>query len=98
MQWQLCPLRIEQEALNQSKSNHPYLFIQCWHLFDQILLSKSFKSRGSLFYLTTKIFNPLYLHSPDGRYKGYPYRTIQKGKLLNGYSDNFPVYVVLRLE
>ena len=69
-----------------------------WHLFDQILLSESFKSRDHLFYLTTKIFNPLYLQTPEGRYKGYPYRTTQKGQLLNGYSDHFPVYVVLGLE
>ena len=69
-----------------------------WFLFDQILLSNSFKSREKLFHLGTKVFNPPFLRTPEGRYKGYPYRTHQKGELLLGYSDHFPVYVVLGLQ
>jgi endonuclease/exonuclease/phosphatase family metal-dependent hydrolase len=69
-----------------------------WFLFDQILLSNSFQSREKLFHLGTKVFNPPFLRTPEGRYKGYPYRTHQKGELLLGYSDHFPVYVVLGLQ
>lgn len=69
-----------------------------WFLFDQILLSQSFQTRERLFYVGSKIFNPPFLQTPEGRYKGYPYRTAQKGQRLLGYSDHFPVYVLVGIQ
>ena len=61
-------------------------------------LSQSFRTREQLFYVGAKIFNPPFLRTPEGRYKGYPYRTAQKGQRLMGYSDHFPVYVMLGIQ
>ena len=67
-----------------------------WHLFDQILLSQNFhhKEEG-LFFLKARVFNPPFLHTPEGTYQGYPYRNHILGTVLKGYSDHFPVYVLL---
>ena len=45
--------------------------------------------------LKTAVFNPPYLRNPNGKYKGYPFRNEIQGTQLEGYSDHFPVYVVL---
>ena len=68
-----------------------------WFLFDQILLSPAWLKDPNFFYLQTKIFNPPWLRTPQGRYKGYPYRTNRSRDFLKGYSDHFPVYILLGL-
>ncbi len=53
---------------------------------------------------STYIFHKSYVYSKDylkqkeGNYKGYPKRTHAGGLYLNGYSDHFPVYMVLKKE
>ena len=69
------------------------------HLFDQIILSSSLKNDissadGYVFY-RAGIFNPSYLISQKGRYKGYPLRSFENNRYAGGYSDHFPVYVEL---
>ncbi len=68
-----------------------------WSLFDQIFLSpglldKDFKSWQ---YYKVTIFNKHFMQQQDGKFKGYPFRTFAGGTWLGGYSDHFPVYVVL---
>ena len=46
-------------------------------------------------YLNAKIYNPDYLKNPKGKYKGYPFRNQITGNSLKGYSDHFPVYMVI---
>ncbi|WP_318311199.1 endonuclease/exonuclease/phosphatase family protein [Flagellimonas crocea] len=68
-----------------------------WSLFDQILLSHSFlnhRVRNHTF-VEAKIFSPRFLKEWKGRYKGNPFRTFAGKKYLGGYSDHFPVYVIL---
>ena len=61
-----------------------------WHLFDQILLSKSFfQKESSLKYENANIFDDKFLK----KYKGQPFRTYFGKKYKGGYSDHFPVYV-----
>lgn len=68
-----------------------------WFLFDQLLWSPFWgSSKKGLHVETTAIFHPKWLYTPKGRYKGYPYRTARTGPYLNGYSDHFPVYAILR--
>jgi hypothetical protein len=69
-----------------------------WFLFDQILLSPAWLKDPNFFYLQTKIFNPPWLRTMQVRYKGYPYRTNRSGGFLKGYSDHFPVYILLGLK
>ena len=67
-----------------------------WHLFDQILISQNVHHREEgLFFLKAGVFNPSFLHTPEGTYRGYPYRNHILGTVLKGYSDHFPVYVLL---
>ena len=64
-------------------------------LFDQILLSEKFKTGKGLRFLKAAVHNPSFLKNPEGKYKGYPFRNQIKGNQLLGYSDHFPVYIIL---
>lgn len=68
-----------------------------WNLFDQIIISKplldtDFKSYG---FYKAGIYNKAFLSNPEGRYKGYPFRSFANGNYTGGYSDHFPVYIYL---
>ena len=68
-----------------------------WNLFDQIYLSERLVAKnyeGFQFY-KAGIFNPPYLITQTGQYKGYPLRTYSSSGYEPGYSDHFPVYVYL---
>ena len=70
-----------------------------WFLFDQILFSPAWtKEVKFLEYKAASIFHPKWLHTPAGRYKGYPFRTQKKGGFLTGYSDHFPVTITIRVK
>lgn len=68
-----------------------------WNLFDQIILTGGFLQEDYSKYQFYKagIFNKNYLHTPDGQYKGYPFRSYGYGGYVGGYSDHFPVYIYL---
>lgn len=68
-----------------------------WNLFDQMLLSQGLvgKDRSTLKFYGFRIFNDPMLLQKSGRYAGYPLRTHAGGVYLNGYSDHFPVYMIL---
>ncbi|HSP83825.1 MAG TPA: hypothetical protein VLN72_08840 [Gillisia sp.] len=68
-----------------------------WNLFDQIILSHSLLGNDFSTYQFYRagIFNPDYLLTPSGQYKGYPFRSYDYGGYTGGYSDHFPVYVYL---
>jgi len=42
-----------------------------------------------------KVHNKEFLKQHGGRYNGYPFRTFAGGVWMGGYSDHFPVYVIL---
>jgi hypothetical protein len=68
-----------------------------WNLFDQIILSEPLtrdNTAGWKLY-KTRVFNRPFLIQPDGQYAGYPFRTFSGGAYTNGYSDHFPVFVIL---
>ncbi|WP_223826665.1 endonuclease [Flagellimonas sp. S3867] len=69
-----------------------------WSLFDQILISHSFLNyeNGTHSFKKANIFSPKFLKEWKGKYKGNPFRTFVGKKYLGGYSDHFPVYVVLK--
>ncbi len=68
-----------------------------WNLFDQILITQGLtgKDRSSLKFYGYRIFNEDKLIQKSGRYIGYPLRTHAGGVYLNGYSDHFPVFMVV---
>jgi len=70
-----------------------------WNLFDQIIFSNNFHKYegGKHSFAFSKIFNQDFLKVYRGRYKGQPFRTYAGGKYTGGYSDHFPVYMILKL-
>ncbi|MFC0876720.1 endonuclease/exonuclease/phosphatase family protein [Saccharicrinis sp. FJH2] len=69
-----------------------------WNLFDQIIISPGlYKPKdNSLEFQKAFIYNEEFLKQQEGRYKGYPLRTHAGGAYLNGYSDHFPVFILLK--
>ncbi|OIQ40278.1 MAG: endonuclease [Bacteroidetes bacterium MedPE-SWsnd-G1] len=72
------------------------------NLFDQILVSSQFVTTKNEFesykLYQANIFNPKYLISKKGRYKGYPFRSFSYGTYTGGYSDHYPSYIYLLKE
>lgn len=68
-----------------------------WNLFDQTILSRAcFPTDYKTFqYYKAVVFNKPYLKSDFGNFKGYPFRTYSGGSYTAGYSDHFPVFVLL---
>lgn len=71
-----------------------------WNLFDQLIISEGLTGNdcSSFVFHKSYVYNKPYLRQKEGLYKGYPKRTHAGGKYLNGYSDHFPVYLVLKKE
>ncbi|HET8838552.1 MAG TPA: endonuclease/exonuclease/phosphatase family protein [Flavobacteriaceae bacterium] len=68
-----------------------------WDNFDQIIMTKPFLAGDydSYHFYKAFVFNPKFMLTPEGRYKGYPFRSWGNGAFTGGYSDHFPVYVYL---
>lgn len=69
-----------------------------WDHFDQIILSQPFLNTddySSYRLYRAAIFNPNFLITPNGKFKGYPFRSFGYSGFTGGYSDHFPVYVYL---
>ena len=69
-----------------------------WNLFDQILFTTNFfefnPSRHS--FSKANIFDKQFLKQFKGKYRGNPFRTYVGVKYKGGYSDHFPVYLLLK--
>ena len=68
-----------------------------WNLFDQIILSSSLtKEKRKKWHLQQAfVFDAEFLKNQEGKYKGLPFRTYAGNNYLGGFSDHFPVYIVL---
>ncbi len=71
-----------------------------WNLFDQIMLNKPFVpgNYDNWNYYAVRVFNKPFLKSDFGNFKGYPFRTYSGGSYTAGYSDHFPVYILIAKE
>ena len=69
-----------------------------WMLFDEILLSHTFlnSESGTHRFDSADIMNPEFLQEWKEPFKGKPFRTYAGRKYLGGYSDHFPVRVMLK--
>lgn len=69
-----------------------------WFIFDQVLISTNFfkSSKNEFEFFKANIFDEDFLKIFKGPFKGAPYRTYAGPKYKGGYSDHFPVYVVLK--
>ena len=70
-----------------------------WNLFDQLICTSNLIETGNDFstykLYKARVFNQPYLKQSKGNFKGYPFRTFVGPNWLNGYSDHFPVYLLL---
>jgi hypothetical protein len=68
-----------------------------WNLFDQTIMNQPLIPSGYKTFQFYKafVFNKSYLKSDFGNFKGYPFRTYSGGTYTAGFSDHFPVYVLL---
>ncbi len=68
-----------------------------WNLFDQMILTQSLLGDDFSTYKFkhARVFNDVMLTNQEGRFKGYPWRTYVGDNFMAGYSDHFPVYILL---
>jgi hypothetical protein len=68
-----------------------------WGLFDQVVFSGSWlnKQQTGYHYYKQIIFNKEFMVQKTGKYRGYSKRTWDGNVYNYGYSDHFPVYVVM---
>ncbi len=71
-----------------------------WNLFDQIMLNSTCipGKFDTWQYYKVRVFNKPFLKSDFGNFKGYPFRTYSGGSYTGGYSDHFPVFVLMAKE
>ena len=67
------------------------------NLFDQIIMTASLLGNDYSSYklAQARVFNSTFLVQKDGQYKGYPLRSFVGTVWQGGYSDHFPVYVII---
>lgn len=69
-----------------------------WFLFDQILCSANIldPNNGAIKFDRAEVFNDKFLTQYHGKYQGQPFRTYVGKHYKGGYSDHFPVYIILK--
>lgn len=72
-------------------------FQDAWGIFDQIIISKPWldKKQAGFFFYQPHVFNRDFMIENMGKYRGYPMRSWNGNVYQGGYSDHFPVYMVL---
>jgi hypothetical protein len=75
-----------------------YAFRDNWELIDQIMVSYALlEPRNATYkYYSAHVYSPNYLKTKTGSFQGYPFRSYAGGNYAGGYSDHFPVYIILR--
>ncbi len=69
-----------------------------WLMFDQILVSTNFLDPNSILeFEKANVYNTKFLTQYDGKFKGQPYRSHVGKHYKGGYSDHFPVFLILKL-
>lgn len=68
-----------------------------WNLFDQICITPALVTGagGRYKFYGTRIFNEPYLKQKEGNFAGYPFRTYVGDAYQEGFSDHFPVFLIL---
>ena len=78
--------------------HHTLVHWGAFYLFDQIIMSRAVfpqkRDFNSWQFYRANIFNPSYLITPTGRYKGYPYRSFSAGGFTGGFSDHYHCFCV----
>lgn len=81
-------------SYNRGTTNYKFR----WNLFDQILFSRNLSdsNKTGFQFIEANIFDNDFLKIFKGKYRGTPFRTFVGEKYKGGYSDHFPVFIVLK--
>lgn len=74
-------------------------FNGAWNLFDQVIISRALTDQSGVDYSpeTFTVFAQRWMIVENGKYRGMPQRTFSGGVFNpEGYSDHFPVFIVLK--
>ena len=79
------------------KGRASYIFRGFPSAIDQFVVSNGLISKNSnLIYLKADIYMKRFLYNQEGRYRGYPTRSMSYGVFNpNGYSDHLPIFLFL---
>lgn len=74
-----------------------------WSIFDNIIVSESLINKGELRLLPSvtsdkyygNIFKRPFMVQKRGQYKNYPQRTFSSNNFMNGFSDHYPVFIMI---
>lgn len=97
------PAKVDENGLFNASAEtyqqgHGTLYYRgAWNLFDQIIVSKPLLNSEGLQMKKSSfsIFGPEWMRNKDGQYAGGPFRSFSFDKYIGGYSDHFPVYILL---
>jgi hypothetical protein len=75
-----------------------YAFRDSWELIDQIMVSYALlhPKPNTYKFISAHVFSPNFLKTKSGSFQGYPFRSYAGGNYAGGYSDHFPVYIILK--
>lgn len=75
-----------------------YAYRDNWDVIDQMIISANLLNpvqANSYKFVSAKVFRRQFMLTQSGAYTGYPKRTFAAGAYQGGYSDHFPVYIIL---
>ena len=74
-----------------------YAYRDNWSLIDQIMISKALINtpQNHFQFQGAYVYSPAWLKQKIGAFEGFPFRTYAGGAYIGGYSDHFPVYIIL---
>ncbi|SDB60324.1 Endonuclease/Exonuclease/phosphatase family protein [Flavobacteriaceae bacterium MAR_2010_188] len=80
-------------SIDKGSQNHNFN----WNFFDQMIISPNFfkPASDSLKFEKAEVFNEKFLTQYNGKFAGQPYRTYAGKRYKGGFSDHFPVYILL---
>jgi hypothetical protein len=75
-----------------------YAYRDAWEMIDQIIVSHALLNNkpNTYRYVSAHVFSPNFLKTKTGSFQGYPFRSYAGGNYAGGYSDHFPVYIILQ--
>ena len=85
----------------KTKGLGSYKYKEEWNMLDQVMVNLSLFSGANGFKVvenSATIFAEDWMKQTEPKYLGSPMRTFGGRKYLGGYSDHFPVYVIIDLK
>jgi hypothetical protein len=82
----------------KEKGDGSHSYKEQWGMLDQLIVSSSLLNPKTGLHWqvgSSQVYRPVWMHDKYSKHQGAPYRTYVGPKFIGGYSDHFPVYMVL---